>query len=675
MRFKRTIQQFLESSIFRRYMITYVLIFLFPLALIPTTLYSVNNALLTRHICSTQMSMVKQARRALDYEARRYNTIAVMLSNEPYVQNLADVDADMMQPDHVLKMQQIRALMSSSVTVTNDSTSGMCLYLRRSGYIVDSSRALPFAQVYSNLSADSYAEFLNAAQTESSAAWMRVHQDGSDDVYYITPLSTGYAHRGATLMIRLRSAYLNGILRPVSPDEKEWSAVYGSGFEAIYQSGDVPVVLNAEQMCDAEGQFAQDGYLISYVRSDITDDIFINAISRKALFTQLQNLRVITFALLAACFVACGLLSYAFAVYNFNPLRQLAALAQGNNAGNDEYAVLREKLIEAADEKRRLTNRDSLDEHMKRDYDLYRQMLQSENWDDIPLGGGGYYCIARVALIDYSEDCTPAEEMALMRDVFDFEPHPLWRSQAYQQGNDLMLLVRMEEALPSAMQEVTDRLCSAVQLVREHFVADCMVGISSVCRAQGSAADCLRRMDFETHAVLQDPMPGQSICLYRQSDTLELAVKRFLMDASRGGDVEAAIQAFTQEVRVLLRKDGKDKTEEDAEYSLKQQVIDIVQRQYADPSLNVSQIASQLGYSADYVSRTFKRTALIGMLDYIHHTRVKAARGMLAEHPNMNLSEIGAAVGYVSVDSFIRAYKRILGTTPGKDRENQTKQP
>ena len=98
MRFKRTIQQFLESSIFRRYMITYVLIFLFPLALIPTTLYSVNNALLTRHICSTQMSMVKQARRALDYEARRYNTIAVMLSNEPYVQNLADVDADMMQP-------------------------------------------------------------------------------------------------------------------------------------------------------------------------------------------------------------------------------------------------------------------------------------------------------------------------------------------------------------------------------------------------------------------------------------------------------------------------------------------------------------------------------------------------------------------------------------------------
>ena len=78
MRFKRTIQQFLESSIFRRYMITYVLIFLFPLALIPTTLYSVNNALLTRHICSTQMSMVKQARRALDYEARRYNTIAGM---------------------------------------------------------------------------------------------------------------------------------------------------------------------------------------------------------------------------------------------------------------------------------------------------------------------------------------------------------------------------------------------------------------------------------------------------------------------------------------------------------------------------------------------------------------------------------------------------------------------
>jgi transcriptional regulator GlxA family with amidase domain len=46
---------------------------------------------------------------------------------------------------------------------------------------------------------------------------------------------------------------------------------------------------------------------------------------------------------------------------------------------------------------------------------------------------------------------------------------------------------------------------------------------------------------------------------------------------------------------------------------------------------------------------------------------MERARDLLA-HSRMSVREVGLACGYASFSSFVRAYKAVLGATPGRAR-------
>jgi len=98
----------------------------------------------------------------------------------------------------------------------------------------------------------------------------------------------------------------------------------------------------------------------------------------------------------------------------------------------------------------------------------------------------------------------------------------------------------------------------------------------------------------------------------------------------------------------------------------KNKVIEIVNSEYANPDLNVSMIAVMLNRNLDYVSRTFKKVANIGLLDYIHDTRISAAKELMQKRQNLTVQQISSIVGYISCESFIRVFKRKEGVTPGR---------
>ncbi len=125
-----------------------------------------------------------------------------------------------------------------------------------------------------------------------------------------------------------------------------------------------------------------------------------------------------------------------------------------------------------------------------------------------------------------------------------------------------------------------------------------------------------------------------------------------------------------QQLNQILGEIGNFFTSENAneEYRLKKRIIKIVEENYANPDLNVSFIADMVGKNLDYVSRTFKKTTLIGLLDYIHHTRIDTAKKLLSRGSDLTIQQIASMVGYTNPDSFIRAFKRINGTTPGQYR-------
>ena len=69
-----------------------------------------------------------------------------------------------------------------------------------------------------------------------------------------------------------------------------------------------------------------------------------------------------------------------------------------------------------------------------------------------------------------------------------------------------------------------------------------------------------------------------------------------------------------------------------------------------------------------YLSKVFKKSFGVGVLEYINKLRIEKSKQMLID-TNLSLLQISESIGYISDITFIRIFKRYEGTTPGKFRE------
>ncbi len=83
----------------------------------------------------------------------------------------------------------------------------------------------------------------------------------------------------------------------------------------------------------------------------------------------------------------------------------------------------------------------------------------------------------------------------------------------------------------------------------------------------------------------------------------------------------------------------------------------------SEPSLSVTSIASELGVSADHLSREFRRHRGVSFKTWIISERLSLARNLLADHRN-NVSEIGYLCGFNSPAYFGCIFRRRTGLTP-----------
>ena len=105
-----------------------------------------------------------------------------------------------------------------------------------------------------------------------------------------------------------------------------------------------------------------------------------------------------------------------------------------------------------------------------------------------------------------------------------------------------------------------------------------------------------------------------------------------------------------------------------------QAITHIIETEYYQQQMSVGHIADRLGMPIDSVSRLFKKARGIGALEYIHMVRISEAKKRLLENED-SIADISLHVGYTSPEAFIRAFKRIEGTTPGKFRKDYSISP
>jgi AraC-like DNA-binding protein len=94
-------------------------------------------------------------------------------------------------------------------------------------------------------------------------------------------------------------------------------------------------------------------------------------------------------------------------------------------------------------------------------------------------------------------------------------------------------------------------------------------------------------------------------------------------------------------------------------------VLEIVESQ---PGVSVHELASAVGLSPTHLQRVFKRATGLDVHELLAERRCQAAAHLLAAG-DKQVKEIAHVVGYEHAPSFVRAFQRRFGQTPGLYRK------
>jgi len=87
-----------------------------------------------------------------------------------------------------------------------------------------------------------------------------------------------------------------------------------------------------------------------------------------------------------------------------------------------------------------------------------------------------------------------------------------------------------------------------------------------------------------------------------------------------------------------------------------------------DPNCSLQLMADYFSMSASNFSHYFKKTVGQNFKETLDRLRIRQAARLLRESEE-TLEAIAAQCGYTNLSSFIRSFKKILGTTPGQYRQ------
>ncbi len=106
------------------------------------------------------------------------------------------------------------------------------------------------------------------------------------------------------------------------------------------------------------------------------------------------------------------------------------------------------------------------------------------------------------------------------------------------------------------------------------------------------------------------------------------------------------------------------KKETDQDKTLSRKIEAFIQDNYQDPDLNISITSQHFNITPAYLSSLYKKQTGGSLLDYINSIRITHAQELLEQ--GLSVVEVAVMVGFRDSGSFIRAFKKKTGVTPGQ---------
>lgn len=153
----------------------------------------------------------------------------------------------------------------------------------------------------------------------------------------------------------------------------------------------------------------------------------------------------------------------------------------------------------------------------------------------------------------------------------------------------------------------------------------------------------------------------------REEELLTLTEKLAATVKERGDEISRAL-AFGYIIEIFCLLNRKDIRHSGETERLPENILAL--QQYLDAHYteidSVSEVAEHFFYSREYVSRLFKKYYDTTILDYIHNLRISKSRALIAE--GVPIIDVCYAVGFSSLSTFIRAFRRVTNMTPSEYR-------
>ena len=132
---------------------------------------------------------------------------------------------------------------------------------------------------------------------------------------------------------------------------------------------------------------------------------------------------------------------------------------------------------------------------------------------------------------------------------------------------------------------------------------------------------------------------------------------------------QALQDKFVQMCSTLIRNSSHSGEEQDNKMA--QNMINFVQEHFHE-DISLMDLGQAFNLSTCYISTLFKQYTGENFKDYLNTYRVSKAKQLLQEG-RLQVKEVGEQVGYLNTPSFIRAFKRYEGTSPGQYMKNHQK--
>lgn len=124
------------------------------------------------------------------------------------------------------------------------------------------------------------------------------------------------------------------------------------------------------------------------------------------------------------------------------------------------------------------------------------------------------------------------------------------------------------------------------------------------------------------------------------------------------------IEEMLAKVKVKLDKERKERQVQDLVTSDSQgQLGQAIQGHLADGEFTLKKLASELGFSAPYLSVLIKKELGLPFQDYLVQERIKKAKLLLLT-TDLRIYEIAEQVGFEDMNYFSQRFKQLTGMTP-----------